>query len=242
MISSRKLAPARARNATASRAAGDRPSSSAGKPASGVSSHGRSARRTSAIGAARLGVPPGGPGRQAPPADAAREAERVEPRRIVADDARRKDRALPGAGRRFEALKVGDHARQARLAVELAAGPDVLPAEEEAQEVGGADRLDLAAQAVEHVPVDAREQAPIAPLRRLVGRADAEAAAQRRPLHLEARQRGFDVGRADAQPRCDRVRRRRTQQARGDRARSRRARFLRRAARPGATAARPRPA
>ena len=48
---------------------------------------------------------------------------------VVADDARRQDRALPGAGRRLEALQLGDHARQARLAVELAARADVLPAE-----------------------------------------------------------------------------------------------------------------
>ena len=80
MISSRKLAPVARQERERRRApARDRPSSSAGKPASGASSQGRSARRTSAIGAARLGVPPAGRARQPPPGDAAREAERVEP-------------------------------------------------------------------------------------------------------------------------------------------------------------------
>ena len=121
MISSRKLAPVRARNATASRAGG-RQAVVVGRqarvgrqqPRKIGAPHERDRRRAAGRAA-------GGPGRQPPPRDAARKAERIQPRRIVADDARRKDRALPGAGRRFEALKVGDHARQARLAVELAA-------------------------------------------------------------------------------------------------------------------------
>ena len=43
-------------------------------------------------------------------------------------------------------------------------GVDVLPGEEEAHEVGGGDRLDLGAQAVQRVAMDAREQSAIAPL------------------------------------------------------------------------------
>ena len=41
---------------------------------------------------------------------------------------------------------------------------DVLPAEEKAHVIGGADRLDLAPQRAEREPVDAREHAPVAPL------------------------------------------------------------------------------
>jgi hypothetical protein len=39
----------------------------------------------------------------------------------------------------------------------------VLPVQEEAHEVGRAHRLDLRAQAVQRVAVDAREEPPIAP-------------------------------------------------------------------------------
>src|SRR5262249_30096371 len=42
---------------------------------------------------------------------------------------------------------------------------DVLPAREETEELGRADRLDLAAEAVERVTVDAREEPPPAPAR-----------------------------------------------------------------------------
>jgi hypothetical protein len=41
----------------------------------------------------------------------------------------------------------------------------VLPGEEEAHEIGGGDRLDFGAQAVERVAMDAREKAAIAPLK-----------------------------------------------------------------------------
>ena len=50
---------------------------------------------------------------------------------------------------------------------------DVLPAEEEAHVVGGADGLDLAPQRSEREAVDARQDAPIAPL--LAGAAEAAA-------------------------------------------------------------------
>ena len=40
---------------------------------------------------------------------------------------------------------------------------DVLPGEQEAHEIGRADRLDLGAQPVERVAMDARQQAAVAP-------------------------------------------------------------------------------
>src|SRR5947209_3376679 len=39
----------------------------------------------------------------------------------------------------------------------------MLPGEEEAHEIGGSDRLDFSAQAIERVAVDAREESAIAP-------------------------------------------------------------------------------
>ena len=44
------------------------------------------------------------------------------------------------------------------------AGADVLPLEQEAHVVARLDRLDLAAQALERVAMDARQQVPLAPL------------------------------------------------------------------------------
>jgi hypothetical protein len=40
----------------------------------------------------------------------------------------------------------------------------MLPGEQEAHEVGARDRLDLAAQAIHGVAVDARQEAPVAPV------------------------------------------------------------------------------
>src|SRR6202035_4768338 len=61
---------------------------------------------TSGIGGAsgaRLGR--GGRGRQPPPDVAAREAQCIEPERIVARQASRQDLAFPGRGRRLEAFQ-----------------------------------------------------------------------------------------------------------------------------------------
>ena len=75
-------------------------------------------------------------------------------------------------------------------------GGDPLPAEQEAQEVARRHRLDLGAQALERVAVDAREQPALAPF--LDRRAGREAAAHREAFGLERRQRGRDVARAPA--------------------------------------------
>ena len=75
--------------------------------------------------------------------------------------------------------------------MELRPRAHVLPGEEEAQEVGGAHRLDLAPEPVERAAVDAREQAPVAPLD-VVVRGDGagrEAAAQDVAVALDAAER-----------------------------------------------------
>ncbi len=98
---------------------------------------------------------------------------------------------LPTDGRDVVALELSDRLQQAALALQLRARRDVLPAQQEAHEVLRGDRLDLGAQAVERVAVDARQQAAVAPL--LVAVADAEAPAHRHAAFaLQERQ-----GRAD---------------------------------------------
>ena len=67
----------------------------------------------------------------------------------------------------------------------------MLPVQQEAQGIGGADRLDLRAQAAQGVAMDACEQTPVAPLER--GSAWREAAAQDPSLRLEGEQNGIDV-------------------------------------------------
>ena len=86
--------------------------------------------------------------------------------------------------------------------------------QQEAQVVGGGRGLDLAAQAVEHAPVDARQQPPIAPLwiAPRPSAADQRSAAQDGALHLDARQRGVDIGHRDIQTGAEDRGRRRAQQ------------------------------
>jgi len=56
------------------------------------------------------------------------------------------------------------HRRERIGPVDSRAGADVLPLEQEAHEVARLDRLDLAAQALQRVAVDARQQMPLTPL------------------------------------------------------------------------------
>ena len=126
------------------------------------------------------------------PGDASGEAEIVEPGRLVAGEARRQDLALPGAGRRLEALELADddfdrvRPRHARI------GGDPLPVEQEAQEVARGDRLDLGAQALDRVVVDAGEQPALAPFVR-VRRVRREPPAQGEAFGFERRERRRDV-------------------------------------------------
>ena len=91
------------------------------------------------MGAARLGVPPRAVAAASRPQATSPERQSASSQAgVVADDARRQDRALPGAGRGLEALQLRDHAREPAAAVQLRPRAHVLPAEQEAQEVGGA--------------------------------------------------------------------------------------------------------
>ena len=102
--------------------------------------------------------------RQARPGDLSRETEQVEHRRVVSVDARGEDRALPGGGRHLESVEHLDRFAKAVTSGQLRRFVHVLPLEQEAHEVRGGDRLDLGPEAVHGVAMDAREQAPVAPL------------------------------------------------------------------------------
>src|SRR5690606_11199623 len=100
--------------------------------------------------------------RRPAPHEAPGEAQRVEPRRVVARDAGGEDLALPGRRRGGEAGELREHGGQRLGALAARLGVDLLPAEEEAGEVGAADGADLGAQAVEGGAVDAGEEAALA--------------------------------------------------------------------------------
>src|SRR6185295_18599716 len=108
-------------------------------------------------GGVRAGEEPDAGGEPGP-TDFAGEAERVEERRFVAVDAQREDVALPGVRGDFESVELFDDFVNAVDAGQARRRRHVLPGEEEAHEVGGGDRLDLGAQTIERVAVDAREE------------------------------------------------------------------------------------
>src|SRR6266849_2868377 len=96
------------------------------------------------------------------PSEFSAEAEQVEQGRFVSIDPRRQNESLPRRGGHFEAIELVEDRAQAVDAGELVR--HMLPGEEEAREVGRADRLDLRTQAIQRVAMDPSEQSPIAPL------------------------------------------------------------------------------
>src|SRR2546430_1846173 len=133
------------------------------------------------------------------PGDVARKAQLVEPRGFVARDARGQHLALPSGRCQLEALELLDDALEPVATVQLLARLDVLPREEEAHEIGRAHRLDLAAEPVERAPVDASQEASIAPLDRVGGEIHGEAPAKDAALSLDAAERGVHGGARPAQ-------------------------------------------
>src|SRR5439155_3214062 len=102
-------------------------------------------------------------------------AELIEEIRCIAGDAPRQDLALPCSGRDFIALQLPDYLQQTIDAMQLCAAGDVLPSGEEAEKVCGSDRFDFSAQPAQRHPMNARENAAVAPL---LSRPGIEAAAQ----------------------------------------------------------------
>ena len=139
--------------------------------------------------------------RQARPADLSRETQLIEPLATVGGDAGGQDALLPRPRRQLEALKLLHHRQQPLAPLPLGARHQVLPAQQEAHEVSSADRLDLAAQTLLCVEMDAGEQAARAEFpdgRRVRGGpifasfAIFKLAAQGEALGLQARQGDLD--------------------------------------------------
>ena len=88
----------------------------------------------------------------------------LEIRRIVQIDARRQHVALPRRRRQLDALQLRDDLRDPVALVQLRARLHVLPAQQEADEVGRRDRFDLLAQPADGEAMDARQEATLAPV------------------------------------------------------------------------------
>ena len=159
------------------------------------------------MGVARTGPErrePSDDGRRAPPPDpAAGEAEAVQPRRVVFLHPRRQDLPFPGGGRGLEPFELAEQGVEAPRPLGPAVGIDPLPGEEEAQEVGLRDRLDLPPQPVQGVAMDAGEEPALAPL--LPRRARGEPAAEDEALAFERRQGDLDRAPPEAQARGERL-------------------------------------
>ena len=118
------------------------------------------------------------------------QAQIVEPRHVVGVETRRQQLRFPRGDRRLEALQLADHRVERVRPFAALVRDEVLPAEEEPHEVLRADGLDLLAQALDRIAMDAREQRAVAPfLRRPDG---VNAPAHRDALRGERRQRGVD--------------------------------------------------
>ncbi|MNT46326.1 hypothetical protein D3C72_1829600 [compost metagenome] len=96
-----------------------------------------------------------------------------------------------------------EHSGQGLGATHLGAGRHALPVEQEAHEIGTLHRLYLAAQALDRIAVDARQQVPLAPF--LVLHGGGEAATQHMAFALQAgqgeSQGGWRLAQVDGQPR-----------------------------------------
>ena len=93
--------------------------------------------------------------------------------------------------------------------LDLRIGRHALPLEEEAQEVARGHGLDLGAQPLDRVVMDAGEQATLAPF--VARRARREAAAHGEALGFQRRQSRRDLAGLQAERRGERVRRHRSQ-------------------------------
>ncbi len=92
------------------------------------------------------------------------EAQLVEPLGAVARDARGEDVLLPGRRADLEPRSIAIASRNPARPPARRARTEVMTLEQIAQAVLRAHRLDLGAQPIHRVPVDAREEAPIAEL------------------------------------------------------------------------------
>ena len=140
---------------------------------------------------------------QARPCDPSGEAEIIEPGWFVLGDTRRQDLGFPGASRRLEPFELADDRFDGVRPFHLGVGRDPLPAEQEAQEVARGDRLDLRAQSLDRVAVDACEEPALAPFVRHHTRR--EAAAHGETFGFERQERWRDFVRIEPERSRERI-------------------------------------
>src|SRR5690606_35845250 len=98
------------------------------------------------------------------PGHLSRERELIEPRGVVAFDAKRKHVTLPCGGWKLESGELLDDRSDARRTFQPIRGMRVLPASEEVEKHADRHGLERAAARIEHEATDPREDAPFAPL------------------------------------------------------------------------------
>jgi hypothetical protein len=101
---------------------------------------------------------------QSSPSNSARKAKPLQICGVVLRDARRQHLFFPRRRRELETLQLPNNLKYAFATMELRLGLHVLPAKQKADEVGGADWLDLTAQAAERQAVDAGQESALAPV------------------------------------------------------------------------------
>ncbi len=101
--------------------------------------------------------------RQPSPTDRAGKTKLIEPLGIVIDNPTTQDLPLPGIGGNLKSLQLAQHLERGAFPLNLRSRCDVLPAQKPAHELRRGDRLNLLAQRGHGQPVNARQQAPLAP-------------------------------------------------------------------------------
>ena len=134
---------------------------------------------------------------QPPPRYLSRQTQGVEPQRVEILDPRGEDFGFPRSRRDFEAVEEIEHRREPFRPLGARAFRDPLPPQQEPREVRRGDGLDLLAQPIERVAVNARQQAALAPLEVLTARG--ETSPQDKPLVLEPAQGEIDIARLEAE-------------------------------------------
>jgi len=132
-----------------------------------------------------------GPRRDEPrPGALSGEALCVKPGRLILRDASRKDLCLPGVCRRLKTLQRCERRRQCIRSLQPRLLRHLLPRKQEPEEIPRRDGLDLGAQTLDRIVVDAGKQPAVAPL--FVIDALNEPSAQNRALDLQCRERACE--------------------------------------------------
>ena len=126
------------------------------------------------------------------PHDSSRAAQLIQPRRVVFVHPGRQDLRFPRRSWRLVAFQLRDDACDRVRTFDARIRRDALPFEEEAHEVARLDGFDFLAQAIHRVAVDARQQAPLAPLD--FKRAGREVPAHHRAFGLQLQQCQVGIG------------------------------------------------